>query len=61
MANDTIPFLDLVAPHEELREELLAVFAEVLRTGGFVGGLMVEGFEAGLRELLRHATLRGRG
>ena len=40
-----IPFLDLVAPHEELKEELLAVFAAALKTGGFVGGPMVEGFE----------------
>lgn len=40
-----IPFLDLVAPHEELKEELCAVFESVLKTGGFVGGPMVEGFE----------------
>jgi len=40
-----IPFLDLVTPHEELKEELCAVFEGVLRTGGFIGGPMVEGFE----------------
>ena len=40
-----IPFLDLVAPHEELKEELCEVFAAALRTGAFVGGPMVEGFE----------------
>ena len=40
-----IPFLDLAAPHEELKEELCEVFVAALRTGGFVGGPMVEGFE----------------
>jgi hypothetical protein len=37
-----IPFLDLVAPHEELKEELCAVFETALKTGGFIGGPMVE-------------------
>lgn len=45
MTIEKIPFLDLVAPHRELKEELCAVFAEALDTGGFVGGRMVEGFE----------------
>jgi len=40
-----IPFLDLVAPHQELKEELCAVFDAALRTGGFIGGPMVEEFE----------------
>jgi len=40
-----IPFLDLVAPHEELKEELCAVFETALKTGGFIGGPMVEEFE----------------
>ena len=40
-----IPFLDLVTPHLELEEELLSVFRGALRTGGFVGGPAVEGFE----------------
>jgi dTDP-4-amino-4,6-dideoxygalactose transaminase len=40
-----IPFLDLVAPHAELKEELCAVFETALKTGGFIGGLMVEAFE----------------
>lgn len=43
--NNRVPFLDLVAPHLELREELVAVFNEALDTGGFVGGPMVENFE----------------
>ena len=40
-----IPFLDLVAPHEELKEELSEVFRTALATAGFIGGPMVEGFE----------------
>jgi dTDP-4-amino-4,6-dideoxygalactose transaminase len=40
-----IPFLDLVAPHAELKEELCSVFSRVLDTAGFIGGPMVENFE----------------
>ena len=40
-----IPFLDLVSPHVELEQELTAVFQQVLRTAGFIGGPMVENFE----------------
>jgi dTDP-4-amino-4,6-dideoxygalactose transaminase len=40
-----IPFLDLVTPHRELKEELTAVFAHVLDTAGFIGGPMLEDFE----------------
>lgn len=40
-----IPFLDLVAPHEELKAELCGVFETALTTGGFVGGPMVDAFE----------------
>jgi dTDP-4-amino-4,6-dideoxygalactose transaminase len=39
------PFLDLVTPHQELKEELIAVFESALVTADFIGGLMVEGFE----------------
>jgi dTDP-4-amino-4,6-dideoxygalactose transaminase len=41
----SIPFLDLVTPHAELEEELTGVFRKALRTAGFIGGPMVEGFE----------------
>ena len=41
-----IPFVDLVTPHEELKEELLHVFQTALRNGRFSGGPMVEQFEA---------------
>lgn len=40
-----IPFLDLVTPHRELREELLGVFNSALDTAGFIGGPVVEAFE----------------
>ena len=43
--NMQIPFLDLVTPHLELEEELVAVFRNTLRTAGFVGGPVVDGFE----------------
>ncbi len=42
---DSIPFLDLVSPHVELEQELVGVFRRALRTGGFIGGPMVEEFE----------------
>jgi dTDP-4-amino-4,6-dideoxygalactose transaminase len=46
MANPTkIPFLDLVTPHQELREELLAVVEKAFSNAGFIGGPMVEDFE----------------
>jgi dTDP-4-amino-4,6-dideoxygalactose transaminase len=40
-----IPFLDLITPHAELREELCASFEKVLEKGAFVGGAPVEDFE----------------
>src|SRR5258708_7214727 len=47
-ANPTkIPFLDLVTPHPELQEELLAVGKKAFSNGGFIGGPMVEEFEGG--------------
>jgi dTDP-4-amino-4,6-dideoxygalactose transaminase len=43
--NVRIPFVDLIAPHSELQEELLNVFKTSLATAAFIGGPMVEGFE----------------
>lgn len=40
-----IPFLDLITPHVELEDELLNVVRTALRTGRFIGGPEVEGFE----------------
>ncbi|MEP6715138.1 MAG: DegT/DnrJ/EryC1/StrS family aminotransferase [Terriglobia bacterium] len=42
---EKIPFLDLIAPHEELREEICEVFAKALARGAFIGGEAVEEFE----------------
>jgi dTDP-4-amino-4,6-dideoxygalactose transaminase len=41
-----VPFLDLVTPHEELEQELTSVFQHAIRSAGFIGGPMVEQFEA---------------
>lgn len=46
MSNQNIPFLDLVTPHKELEEELVAAFRASLNTAGFVGGPAVANFEA---------------
>lgn len=43
--NQKIPFLDLAGLHEEIEKELVPVFQKALRTAGFIGGPMVEGFE----------------
>jgi dTDP-4-amino-4,6-dideoxygalactose transaminase len=41
-----IPFLDLVTLHADLEEELCSILKQTVRTAGFIGGPMVEGFEA---------------
>lgn len=43
--NTAIPFLDLISPHLELEEELVAVFRSALRSAAFIGGPMVQEFE----------------
>jgi dTDP-4-amino-4,6-dideoxygalactose transaminase len=40
-----IPFLDLKAPHNELKEELRDVFCRVVESGWFILGKEVEAFE----------------
>ncbi|MDO5577488.1 MAG: DegT/DnrJ/EryC1/StrS family aminotransferase, partial [Fibrobacter sp.] len=40
-----IPFLDLVTPHAELKDELMAVCSKAFDTAGFIGGSMVSTFE----------------
>jgi dTDP-4-amino-4,6-dideoxygalactose transaminase/acetyltransferase-like isoleucine patch superfamily enzyme len=44
-ANAPIPFLDLVTPHLEMEQELVAAFRQSLRTASFVGGSPVAEFE----------------
>lgn len=45
-----VPLLDLVSPHRELEDELVAVFRAALATAGFIGGPMVEDFERSFAE-----------
>jgi dTDP-4-amino-4,6-dideoxygalactose transaminase/acetyltransferase-like isoleucine patch superfamily enzyme len=44
-SGDAVPFLDLIAPHLELENELVGAFRQGLRTAAFVGGPVVEKFE----------------
>lgn len=45
LSASAVPFLDLVTPHVELQEELIAAVRKSLTTGMFVGGPIVEQFE----------------
>ncbi len=45
MTQQPVPFLDLITPHLELEEELVAAFREALRSAAFIGGPQVEAFE----------------
>jgi len=40
-----IPFLDLVTPHRELEEELVALVRDCVHNAQFIGGKIVEDFE----------------
>src|SRR5271156_4745836 len=44
-APSKVPFVDLVTPHLEMRDELVGVLDEALRTGGYIGGPVLEEFE----------------
>jgi dTDP-4-amino-4,6-dideoxygalactose transaminase len=44
-SGEAIPFLDLVTPHKELKEELCNAFAAALEKAAFIGGPAVEQFE----------------
>jgi dTDP-4-amino-4,6-dideoxygalactose transaminase len=43
--SQSIPFLDLVTPHKEMKAELLAVLDKAIDTAGYIGGTMVKNFE----------------
>jgi dTDP-4-amino-4,6-dideoxygalactose transaminase len=45
MSTQPIPFLDLVTPHRELEEELVAAFRQAVHSAAFVGGKELEAFE----------------
>jgi dTDP-4-amino-4,6-dideoxygalactose transaminase/acetyltransferase-like isoleucine patch superfamily enzyme len=49
-AKAPIPFLDLVTPHVEMEQELVAAFRQCLRTASFVGGSPVAEFEKAFAE-----------
>ncbi len=57
---EKIPFLDLITPHEELKDELCASFENALEKGAFVGGAAVESFEQDFAAFCDTATLRRR-
>ena len=46
MSTQNIPFLDLVTPHKQLEDELVAALRATIATAGYVGGPAVSGFEA---------------
>ena len=58
-----IPFLDLVTPHVEMEQELVAAFQNCLRTACFVGGSPVQDFEKQFAEFCRtgHAVALNSG
>jgi dTDP-4-amino-4,6-dideoxygalactose transaminase len=58
-----VPFLDLVAQHRALRQELLEVFGAALDQAAFVGGAAVEAFEAEFAAFggLRHVVAVSNG
>ena len=58
-----VPFLDLVAQHRVLRVELLEVFSAALDQAAFVGGPVVEAFEAEFSSFggFRHVVAVGNG
>src|SRR5271166_202063 len=50
MTSTSIPFLDLVSPHADMEEQLVAVFRAALRSAAFVGGKAVQEFENAFAE-----------
>ncbi len=56
-----IPFLDLITPHAELKDELCEVFSAALETAGFIGGPMVQGFEQDFAQFCEAAHCVGVG
>ncbi|MHB8652828.1 MAG: DegT/DnrJ/EryC1/StrS family aminotransferase [Terriglobia bacterium] len=58
-----IPLVDLIETHVALEAELTSVFKSALRSGSFIGGPMVEDFEAAFAEHcgVQHAVGVGSG
>jgi Predicted pyridoxal phosphate-dependent enzyme apparently involved in regulation of cell wall biogenesis len=55
MTQQNIPFLDLVSPHVELKNELMAVLSTAIDTAGYIGGPTVKNFE---EEFARFCTAK---
>src|SRR5438552_9117753 len=58
-AMNTIPFVDLLTVHRDLRDEFRSMFEAALDTAGFIGGPVVRDFEAGFAELCRRGFCVG--
>jgi dTDP-4-amino-4,6-dideoxygalactose transaminase len=58
-----VPFLDLKAPHQELKAELEAAFTRVLESGWYIVGKELESFEAKFAEYcgVKHCIGVGNG
>jgi dTDP-4-amino-4,6-dideoxygalactose transaminase len=58
-----VPFLDLAAQHAPLKQEILALWEEILTTGHFIGGEHVVGLEAELAAAngARHCVVLSNG
>jgi dTDP-4-amino-4,6-dideoxygalactose transaminase len=50
---DDIPFLDLIAQHSPLKDELMQVMSGAIDSAGFIGGPLVSGFEADFARYVR--------
>jgi len=50
MSSTQIPFLDLIHPHVEMEDELVAVFRGALQTAAFIGGKAVKELEDAFAE-----------
>lgn len=50
---DAIPFLDLIAQHSPLKDELMQVVSGAIDSAGFIGGPLVSGFEADFARYVR--------
>jgi dTDP-4-amino-4,6-dideoxygalactose transaminase len=50
---EVIPFLDLIAQHSPLKDELMQVMSGAIDSAGFIGGPLVSGFEADFARYVR--------
>jgi dTDP-4-amino-4,6-dideoxygalactose transaminase len=61
MRTNDIPFLDLVTPHVEMEEELVAFFRKTLHSAAFIGGAAVQDFEEAFAEFCEASYCVGVG